>query len=785
MGTVSFANLDQAFSSADNAIIAFSSLDASSPTAYSYLTTGGDDWDLAGSGLAFAGSLPTGGTINSFSLDLDNDASAAEFTLSGVSLAATSLGVGSGTADQQRDAFWAAALGGADTINLTLLNYSVALTFAGDGADISDGAVHLGANDNFVAGASGLSGDAALAGDYLTISDGDASGGNDTFTASGSLVYGDFQQIDAGAFGLGGDDIITPAILVDTPQLAVQIVGDAGLVNGDLLGGNDLIDLRSASVGGYTKGITLVGDALAIGIGGYVLAGDDTIFGSTKGDVIFGDSADDALLQVEGGDDQLFGVNGADTIYGGGGNDTIGGGGGADFLDGGAGADLVQYSDATGALTIDLTTQTVAGTGVAAGDTIAGFEHATGGAAADVIIGSQAVGNFFDGNGGNDSVYGLSGNDTLFGGAGDDFLEGGAGADHFDGGSGSDSVSYLDATTKVVVRLWNGTGSGGFSAGDSYLNVENVFGGSAGDAIVGADNVANFIAGGGGNDSINGLSGADTIRGGSGADNLNGGAGADWLDYTDATGQITVRLWNSTATGDIATGDTIAGFENVRGGSAGDAIVGADGVSNWLIGNGGNDSIQGLSGDDTIRGSAGADNLNGGLGVDTLDLSDATGAVVVRMWNQTATGDIATGDTIAGFENAFGGAGDDAIVGSDATANLLNGNAGNDAMAGLTGNDTLTGAAGNDTLTGGGDNDRFDFAGAFGADRITDFSAGAGVGDVILLTGFGTAFDSFAEVFAASTQVGANTVIDLGGGNTITLLNVAKAALNANDFDFG
>ncbi len=83
-------------------------------------------------------------------------------------------------------------------------------------------------------------------------------------------------------------------------------------------------------------------------------------------------------------------------------------------------------------------------------------------------------------------------------------------------GLGSDTVNYSNSSVKVVVRLWNQTASGAGSTaeGDMIAGFEHVLGGAAGDAIVGSDNVSNFIAGNGGNDAIQGLSGYDTLRGG-------------------------------------------------------------------------------------------------------------------------------------------------------------------------------------------------------------------------------------------------------------------------------
>lgn len=73
-----------------------------------------------------------------------------------------------------------------------------------------------------------------------------------------------------------------------------------------------------------------------------------------------------------------------------------------------------------------------------------------------------------------------------------------------------------------------------------------------------------------------------------------------------------------------------------------------------------------------------------------------------------------------------------------------------------------------------------------GADTITDFSPlAASNNDVVQLVGFGTSFDSFVEIIAVATQVGADTVLDFGGGQTLTLQSVTLGSLTAGDFMFG
>jgi len=56
---------------------------------------------------------------------------------------------------------------------------------------------------------------------------------------------------------------------------------------------------------------------------------------------------------------------------------------------------------------------------------------------------------------------------------------------------------------------------------------------------------------------------------------------------------------------------------------------------------------------------------------------------------------------------------------------------------------------------------------------------------VIALNGYGTAFDDFSDIIANATDDGTDTTIDLGGGNSITLLGVVVADLDADDFIFG
>lgn len=240
----------------------------------------------------------------------------------------------------------------------------------------------------------------------------------------------------------------------------------------------------------------------------------------------------------------------------------------------------------------------------------------------------------------------------------------------------------------------------------------------------GAEDVADTLDGGAGNDQLFGGVGNDTLIGGAdadllegglGADNLNGGTGVDTVSYAGSAASVMVRLWNQTATGGDAQGDIITAFENATGGAGNDSLVGSDNVANLLSGGAGGDNLYGLSGDDTLIGGAGADKLDGGAGIDTASYAGAAGAVVVRLWNATGAGGDAQGDTFTSIENVTGGNGNDSLVGTDGVANVLSGGAGSDNLYGLSGDDTLIGGGAADRLDGGAGNDTASYAGSSGA----------------------------------------------------------------------
>ncbi|MBW8727467.1 MAG: hemolysin [Inquilinus limosus] len=472
--------------------------------------------------------------------------------------------------------------------------------------------------------------------------------------------------------GKGGADVISGGDGIDTlnyetSPAAVQV----SLVPG-------LLGLISLNTGGDATG-----DLVSIGF--------ENVVGSAFGDTITGNATGNTLV----------GMAGDDTLDGGGGNDVLIGGAGNDRMEGGAGTDTVNYSDSNAKVTLDLNTGVA--TNGADTDTLLNIENVVGTRFNDVMIGSAADNN-------------------LQGGAGDDTITGGAGKDTIDGGTGADVVNYSNSNAAVTINLATGINTGGHASGDVLVGVEGVSGSTFNDRLTGDGN-ANILNGYIGDDIIVGGGGNDVLIGGRGADNLDGGTGIDTAYYSNSAAGVTVNLTTNINTGGDASGDSIAGVENVAGSSFNDSLTG-DFQENVLSGLAGNDVLSGLSGNDILIGGTGADVLNGGAGLDVASYESSAAGVTVDLTTGTGVGGDAQGDTLVSIERLFGSSSADTLTGN-AGYNDLRGNGGNDVLNGGDGGDDLRGGAGADTLNGGA-----------GKDTAYYFESNAGV-TVNLTTGQG------------------------------------------------
>ena len=197
------------------------------------------------------------------------------------------------------------------------------------------------------------------------------------------------------------------------------------------------------------------------------------------------------------------------------------GGGGGDSLDGGPNNDRI-YGDAD--------TDTIDAKG--GDDLVEGGlsgDYLTGGTGADTLRGQEGDDNLYAGDGNDildggpeaDWIEDDGGDDSVTGGPGSDTNKNGPGRDTFAGGDGSDRVNYEHRVNPVSVTLDGVADDGENGEGDNaQIDVEEAFGGSGNDRIVG-NAAANLLIGGGGNDSLVGGAGDDRIEGSEGDDTID------------------------------------------------------------------------------------------------------------------------------------------------------------------------------------------------------------------------------------------------------------------------
>ncbi|MBP6012573.1 MAG: hypothetical protein KBA31_10130 [Alphaproteobacteria bacterium] len=427
----------------------------------------------------------------------------------------------------------------------------------------------------------------------------------------------------------------------------------------------------------------------------------------------FSGTALSELIFGNGGADQITALGGNDFVQGGGGGDTFFASvdDGDDTYDGGNGNDTYNLSNTTADATVNLTTG-VATSAQTGADTLISIENVVGSSGNNTITGNGGA-NVLRGLGGNDILDGAGGNDTAaFSGtvANHSFSLSGASlvvADNRAGNpDGTDTLTNIEAVLFGGATLTLRLGTNG-AVGDTVngTNANELLLGFNGNDTLNGGGGDDFLIGGAGTDTLNGGTGDDTIVGaiGDGNDNINGGGNTDTLDLSAGTVAVTVNLGNvvqQTISSQFGN-DTLAGIENLIGGSASDTLTGANNVAN------------------IIEGGAGNDILNGGAGAGT-DVTVFSGPVESYGFGLSGTSLVVTDnragspdgqDTLSNFEAIqFGsqtltlrlgtsGAGGDTITGNGAAELIL----------GFNGNDLLDGNGGADVMVGGAGVDRFFF----------------------------------------------------------------------------
>lgn len=314
--------------------------------------------------------------------------------------------------------------------------------------------------------------------------------------------------------------------------------------------------------------------------------------------------------------DQLYGILGMPNfLSGGGGNDTIYAGADGDFVFGGDGIDTVNYTFASGPMTINLA---------------AGSAKLTNGTLTDLLLSVE-------------NVNGSSFDDLIIAGPGPNVLQGGFGHDVYD------QVDIGDTVIEVVLPPGFPTPPGWIPGIDTIrtiatswtlgAGIENLTGLNTGNSTLKGNELDNVVIGNSGNDVLYGYAGNDSLYGGGGTDNLFGGDGDDFLDAGEGNdiidggngsdtvsyltrGAVTVNLATNSATlaGEI---DFLYSIENVIGSAFADTITGTSGA-NCIRSGGGDDVIDAGAGNDVVEIDGGNVQVTLGAGDDIVLLTRGT-----------------------------------------------------------------------------------------------------------------------------------------------------------------
>ena len=553
---------------------------------------------------------------------------------------------------------------------------------------------------------------------------------SDALTFSGVVSgTGSLTKAGAGTLTLSGTNTYAGTTTVSAGTLSVAADGNLGGGAVNLSGG-------SLAVTGATtidNAITGTGGLTKTGAGVLVLSGSNTYTGTTTisagtvrlagGNAI----ADGATVEVAAG--ATLDLNGT--------TETIGALTGAGTVTVGAGA--ISFSN-PGANSFS---GTLSGTGtfsVASGATLKGT--GTYSTPVSVLSGATIAP-------GNSPGTISTGNLTLAGGSTATMeIDGTTAGTQYDQIAVTGTVTINSATLTTVFGYTSATG-------DSYVLISN----DGADAVTG---------------TFSGLAEGATFTSGGRTYRISY-AGNDGNDVT------------LTDTGAVPTpdagGSVVSGPYHLLGGAGGETFLGSDG----------DDTISAMAGDDQVYAGAGADLAYGNQGSDSLwgnaDADTMFGGQDADLAYGNQGGDVLYGnlgdDTLYGGQDAdtqFGGQGSDLLYGNLGDDRLF-GNLGADTLYGGQGADTLSGGAGDDLLVGGLGADRYAFGSGDGVDTIGGFSAADG--DLIAVaadvngTGIATAADLLARLTA---DANGDAVLDLGSGNTVTLLGVPPASAAADWF---
>lgn len=450
----------------------------------------------------------------------------------------------------------------------------------------------------------------------------------------------------------------------------------------------------------------------------------------------------------------------------------------------------------------------------------------------DTLFASPAEGSLLTGLGGNDRLVGRGRDDTLIGGLGDDTLIGGFGNNEFrfSLGDGNDSVELAFRSSQqdfiplfnairfdeTIARADISVRQAGAQAGElgrntvilsvgsddqsitvtNFLsNVENIsvvfsdgtalsgeevfalsIAENTGDDIFYTPTIGGEIAGGLGNDQLNGQAGDDRLFGEGGNDRIQGSLGDDLLDGGEGDDRL----------------EGGSGEDTLIGGIGDDTLVGGSGVDTYVFARGdGSDFVQ-----------AGSEDLLDFQDIARSEItlsasSDATGLILsingsqqsVEIGNAVAFESLASVSvkTLGGISSTLGELIDELTIATDQADTLvgsyrdqtLDAQQGDDRVRGGVGAEVIMGGLGDDVMSGGLGDDVFVFNIGDGNDQIivdpdriqTNLDAD------VLEFGVGIALDDISVSFA---QNGSAVILSVGSAGDSVTIDLDASLLRAN-----
>lgn len=258
---------------------------------------------------------------------------------------------------------------------------------------------------------------------------------------------------------------------------------------------------------------------------------------------------------------------------------------------------------------------------------------------------------------------------------------------------GDDTIDFSGSTAGTILDLR----AGQFSSVNGHRNNVSIFAGHNADQTgyyiekgIGSRH-ADILIGNNGNNVLDGRGGGDRMAG-NGGDDIYFVDSADDLVREEADGgnDTIIVLTEGLDLGQVANVENII-YSGGTPGDDGDADPAGNGgppLASILVGDGGNNTLDGGAGGNTIFGLGGDDLIIGGR--DSLASRDINNTIAVAdLDDQTESDD--------GDDALYGGRGNDTIIGG-AGDDTLDGGDGDDMLLGQDGVDVFRGGAGSDTV---------------------------------------------------------------------------------------